>query len=103
MLADKAAKPKWVIDGAGVQFAGAGELGERATLKLDPAPTPPTIELTVTQGPGKGTKLVGVYSRQENRFTVCFRAPKWNDVPPPTALVPSADVLYYTFERAPKK
>ena len=53
---------------------------EKATIKLDPTETPPTIELTVTQGKAKGTKLVGIYSRQDDKLTLCFRDPKWKDV-----------------------
>ena len=100
---DKVAMPKWVFDGAEVVMTGAGEPCEKATIKLDPTETPPTIELTVTQGKAKGTKLVGIYSRQDDKLTLCFRDPKWKDVPPPTVLSPDPDVLYYTLERAPKK
>ena len=100
---DTTAKPKWTFDGTEVVLSGTGEPCEKATVKLDTSETPPTIELTVTQGKGKVTKLVGIYSRQENKLTVCFRDPKWKDVPPPTVLAPDVDGLYYILERAPKK
>ncbi len=99
---DKDAKPKWIIDGAGVTFGGTGEPGEKATIKLDPNPDPPTIDLTVTRG-GRTLRLVGIYSRQDDRLTVCLRDPQAKDTGRPTVLFPDDDVLYYQLERVAKK
>jgi uncharacterized protein (TIGR03067 family) len=102
IVADTGAKPKWVIGGAGLRFAGAGEPGETATVRLDPAASPPAIDLTVTRGGGT-TKLAGIYWRRGNKLALCFADPEAKAAARPTALTPSPDVLFYTLERTPKK
>jgi uncharacterized protein (TIGR03067 family) len=48
---------------------------ERGTFVLDPSQSPKAIDATVTEGPGKGTKSVGIYSVDETTRKVCFSAP----------------------------
>jgi uncharacterized protein (TIGR03067 family) len=47
---------------------------ERGTFVLDPSQTPKAIDATVTEGPGKGTKSVGIYSVNDTTRKVCFAA-----------------------------
>jgi RNA polymerase sigma factor (sigma-70 family) len=98
--ADEVAKVQWVIDGADV-VTGAGK-EEKATIKLDPAASPPTITLTFRDA-GREAELLGIYFRQGDKLTLCFADPKVKDAPRPTELKPAKDRAFVVLERAAKK
>ena len=45
---------------------------EAATQKLDPSKSPKTLDVTVTDGPNKGTVMLGIYEITGDTLTVCF-------------------------------
>ncbi len=45
---------------------------EAATLKLDPSQSPRTFDSTVTEGPNKGTVILGIYEISGDTLKVCF-------------------------------
>jgi uncharacterized protein (TIGR03067 family) len=45
---------------------------EAATLKLDPSKSPKTFDSTVSDGPNKGTVLLGIYEFDGDTVKVCF-------------------------------
>ena len=53
----------------------------KATITLDPAKSPKTIDYDVTDGPNKGNKQLGIYELSNDTFKSCFAAP---DAPRPT-------------------
>jgi uncharacterized protein (TIGR03067 family) len=48
------------------------EVIETATLKLDPSQSPKTFDSTVTEGPNKGTVILGIYEISGDTLKVCF-------------------------------
>jgi uncharacterized protein (TIGR03067 family) len=40
--------------------------------KLDPSKSPKTIDVTMTEGPNKGTVMLGIYEIDGNTLKVCF-------------------------------
>jgi uncharacterized protein (TIGR03067 family) len=44
------------------------------TQKIDPAKTPKTIDVTITEGPSKGTVMLGIYEIDGDTLKVCFDA-----------------------------
>jgi uncharacterized protein (TIGR03067 family) len=103
--ADELEKGWWRIKGAEVAIVGVGEEEGKAALKLDPAAVPPTIDMTITEGPDdeKGTVHKGIYFRQGDKLTIAFRDPQTKKDDRPTELKPGDDVDFVIFERAPKK
>ena len=48
------------------------EVNNAATMKLDPSKLPKTFDSTVTEGPNKGTVILGIYEISEDTLKVCF-------------------------------
>jgi uncharacterized protein (TIGR03067 family) len=44
------------------------------TQKLDPSKSPKTIDVTMTEGPSKGTVMLGIYEIDRDTLKVCFDA-----------------------------
>ncbi len=96
---------KWAIKGSEITITAEGDSEGKMEIKLDPSATPPTIDLTITEGPApeKGNVLKGIYFRQGNKLTICFADPKKKDAVRPTELKPGDGVILVVFERAAKK
>jgi uncharacterized protein (TIGR03067 family) len=45
---------------------------QSATQKFDPSKSPKTLDATVTEGPNKGTVLLGIYEISGDTLKVCF-------------------------------
>ena len=45
---------------------------EAATQKLDPSRSPRTLDATVTEGPNKGSVILGIYEIDGDTLKVCF-------------------------------
>ncbi len=45
---------------------------QSATLKLDPSKSPKTLDVTVAEGPNKGTVMLGIYEISGDTLKVCF-------------------------------
>jgi uncharacterized protein (TIGR03067 family) len=56
---------KWAIEVDGVVVG-------RGTSRIDPAKKPKTIDLTGTEGEGKGKTSLGIYELKKDRRKVCF-------------------------------
>ena len=48
------------------------EVVEAATQKLDPSKSPKAIDVTLTEGPNKGSVLLGIYEIDGDTLKVCF-------------------------------
>jgi uncharacterized protein (TIGR03067 family) len=48
------------------------EVIEAANLKLDPSQSPKSLDATVTEGPNKGTVILGIYQISGDTLKVCF-------------------------------
>ncbi|MGE0129499.1 MAG: TIGR03067 domain-containing protein [Blastocatellales bacterium] len=48
------------------------EVVEAATLKLDPSQSPKTFDSMVTEGPNKGTVILGIYEIDGDTLRACF-------------------------------
>ena len=50
------------------------EVIQVGTQKLDPSKSPKTIDVTMTEGPSKGTVMLGIYEIDGDVLKVCFDA-----------------------------
>jgi uncharacterized protein (TIGR03067 family) len=50
------------------------EVIQVGTQKLDPSKSPKTIDVTMTEGPSKGTVMLGIYEIDGDTLKVCFDA-----------------------------
>ena len=50
------------------------EVIQVGTQKLDPSKSPKTIDVTLTEGPNKGTVMLGIYEISGETLKVCFDA-----------------------------
>jgi|SRR5262245_1709965 len=48
------------------------EVFQVGTQKLDPSKSPKTIDVTMTEGPSKGTIMLGIYEFNGDALKVCF-------------------------------
>ena len=48
------------------------EVIQAATQKLDPSRSPKTLDVTVAEGPNKGTVILGIYEISGDTLKVCF-------------------------------
>ncbi len=48
------------------------EVVQVGTHKLDPSKSPKTIDVTMTEGPNKGTVMLGIYEIDGDTLKVCF-------------------------------
>jgi uncharacterized protein (TIGR03067 family) len=48
------------------------EVIQVGTQKLDPSRSPKTIDVTMTEGPSKGTLMLGIYELDGDTLKVCF-------------------------------
>jgi len=48
------------------------EVIQVGTQKIDPAKSPKTIDVTMTEGPSKGTVMLGIYEFDGDVLKVCF-------------------------------
>ena len=53
-----------------------GREASRGTSSMDPLATPAEIDIEITEGDGKGTKLLGIYEVTDARRRLCFRGEK---------------------------
>lgn len=71
--------PAAQFEGITVTFEGnkysvkkGDEVIQSATQKLDPSKSPKTLDATVTDGPNKGTVILGIYEISGDTLKVCF-------------------------------
>ena len=64
-----------VCKGDEVATTVGGRVVIKATVKLDPAKSPKTIDFAVTDGPTKGKTQLGIYAIEGDTFKSCFAAP----------------------------
>ncbi len=67
------------FEGMTVTFTGGkytvkkgDEVVQVATQKLDPSKSPKTLDVTVAEGPNKGTVMLGIYEINGDTLKVCF-------------------------------
>jgi uncharacterized protein (TIGR03067 family) len=68
------------------------------TSTIDPSQTPKTIDLTVTEGEGKGDQFMGIYELGEKTRKLCF-VQKGQERPTEFASTPGSDRILVTFQR----
>lgn len=59
-------------DGSWVMVVDGRE-ASRGTSRMDPLATPAEIDVEITEGDGKGGRLLGIYEVTETRRRLCFR------------------------------
>jgi uncharacterized protein (TIGR03067 family) len=66
---------KRVCKGDEVTTTMAGRVFMKATIKIDPAKKPKTIDYVVSEGDTKGKTQLGIYELDGDTFKSCFAAP----------------------------
>lgn len=73
------ALPADVLKGLVLTFEGAkhtvkmgDEVIQVGTQKIDPSKSPKAIDVTLTEGPSKGTTMLGIYEIDGDTLKVCF-------------------------------
>jgi uncharacterized protein (TIGR03067 family) len=73
------AAPKDVVEKARVEVTGdqmvwhsGGKVVRKSRLRLHPGKSPKEIDITVLDGPGKGTTYLGIYSLEKGRLRLCY-------------------------------
>jgi uncharacterized protein (TIGR03067 family) len=94
---------RWVMKGTEILVGKEGEKEEKASFKVDPGALPPAIDITVDGGNENGIKMLGIYFRQDDKLTICFRDPKDKNTDRPTTFKPGDGNALAVFERIPKK
>jgi uncharacterized protein (TIGR03067 family) len=60
------------FDGDKHTVKNASEVIQVGRQKIDPTKSPKTIDVTMTEGPSKGTVMLGIYKFDGDTLTVCF-------------------------------
>ena len=60
------------FEGAKHTLKKGDEVIQVGTQKLDPSKSPKTIDVTMTEGPSKGTVMLGIYEFDGDTLKVCF-------------------------------
>jgi uncharacterized protein (TIGR03067 family) len=63
-------KGRWSIRGKEITIPGPG--GGKLSYKVDPSRSPKAIDMTGSDGPGRGKTLKGIYKIEEGRLTICL-------------------------------
>lgn len=66
---------KRVCNGDETTVIVGGQLIMKAKFKIDATQKPKTIDYDVTDGPTKGSKLLGIYELEGDQVKFCFGAP----------------------------
>lgn len=76
-LSDEDAKAFRIINEADGKWAieQSGKVVARGTSEIDPTAKIRTVDLTQTEGDGKGQKLLGIYELSDDTRKVCFAQP----------------------------
>jgi uncharacterized protein (TIGR03067 family) len=61
-----------IFDGHKHTVRKGDEVIQVGTQKLDPSKLPKTIDVTMTEGPSKGTVMLGIYEFDGDTLKVCF-------------------------------
>ena len=61
-----------IFEGAKHTVKKGDEVIQVGTQKLDPSKSPKTIDVTMTEGPNKGTVMLGIYEIDGDTLKVCF-------------------------------
>lgn len=68
---------RWSIKGELIAISGPG--GGKSTFKVDPSQSPWRIDMTGSEGPGKGKTIKGIYKLEKGRLTICFPGGKQDE------------------------
>lgn len=61
-----------IFEGSKYTVKKGDQVLESATQKLDPTRSPKTFDVTVTEGPNKGSVILGIYEVSEDTLKGCF-------------------------------
>jgi uncharacterized protein (TIGR03067 family) len=97
---DEDAKKITVINGSDGTWRLHSEGKEvgKGTSTIDPTKKPKTIDLTPTEGEGKGKPYLGIYELGEKARKLCF-APPGKQRPTEFSSTPGSEIILVTFER----
>jgi uncharacterized protein (TIGR03067 family) len=68
---------RMIVQGDGWTVMAGAQRMEEASFHLDPTKKPKTIDVTVMEGPDKGTTFQGIYELEGDRWKLYFAKPPW--------------------------
>ncbi|MBV9126392.1 MAG: TIGR03067 domain-containing protein [Planctomycetes bacterium] len=89
----------WTVQGDKYTFQ-PGDQSIEGTYRLDQRRKPWTIEATRTNGPEKGTTLMGIYRQEGDTLTICFSPAGKTERPSHFASPPGSGLALYVLKRA---
>ena len=72
MPADELKTAVLTFEGAKHTVKNGDKVIQTGTQTIDPAKSPKTIDVTITEGPSKGTVMLGIYELDGDTLKVCF-------------------------------
>ena len=76
-----------VVQGDRVTWQRDGKTFAATTLRLDPAASPPALDVIPEGGPNRGQPVLGIYRQDHDQLTICMADP---GKPRPTSFEPPA-------------
>jgi uncharacterized protein (TIGR03067 family) len=53
-------------------WQSGGPVDAKSSIKLDPSKSPKEIDITMLDGPGKGSTFPGIYSLEKGQLRICY-------------------------------
>jgi uncharacterized protein (TIGR03067 family) len=92
----------WTFEGDEVVFQAPRTPPVKSSFTIDPGTSPRSFDLVALDGPEKGKRMLGIYSREDDRLTICLRTPGPNEKLRPISfdMKEGSGLALISFERA---
>jgi uncharacterized protein (TIGR03067 family) len=65
----------WTFEGDEVVFQAPRTPPVKSSFTIDPGTSPRSFDLVALDGPEKGKRMLGIYTWEDDRLTICLRTP----------------------------
>lgn len=101
----KAIRMTFKGDEMSMRMSGDGQDDHKATIKLDAAKTPKTIELVPADGPESGKTIMGIYELDGGKLKICAASKSGDETTRPKELKSAGETktILFVLERVKEK